>query len=62
MSKLADLKKLAADKLATVHDDVTNYVTALEGKVQSNRNVAYGIAAAVAVVVILLFVHHLKHG
>lgn len=62
MSKLDDLKKEAADKLATVHADVAKYVTALEDKVQSNRNVWHGAAAAAAVIVILLIVHHLKHG
>lgn len=36
MSKLQDLKKAAADKLATVPADVMTYVTALESKVKLN--------------------------
>lgn len=62
MSKLQDLKKSVATVLATVHPDVAKYVTALEDKVQSNRNVWIGSAAGVAVILLLLLVHHLKHG
>lgn len=61
MNKLANLKKAAADKLAAVHQDVTTYISALKDKMQSNKNVWYGVGAAVAVVVILLIVYHLKH-
>lgn len=62
MSRLDDLKKAAADKLATVHQDVVNYVSALESKVQANKTTWYTIGAAVCLVAILLIVHHLKHG
>lgn len=62
MSKLKDLKAAATAKLANVHADVLTYVSALESKVQSNTNVWYGVVAAGAIVVLLLIVHHLKHG
>lgn len=59
MSKLDDLKTKAADKLATVHADVSAYVTALEAKVSGNRYTIYAIAALGIIVAVSVW--HCTH-
>ena len=60
MGKLADLKSAAESKLATVHADVTAYISALESKVASNRLTFYTAGAVVLFIVIAIVWHKLK--
>ena len=59
MSKLADLKKAAEDKLASVHADVLSYVNALESKVSANKYTVY--AACGLAIILVVVIWHFTH-